>query len=1259
MQATTQTLPDTTPPSVPTGLAITGTTTSSVSLAWAAKYRQRTSASRDIGSIEAASKSGPRLSVPAYTDSSLAASTTYAYTVSAFDAAGNNSAQSAAVQATTQTPPDTTPPSVPSGLTVTGTTTSSVSLSWMASTDNVGVTGYKIYRAGVQVGTSAVPAYTDSSLAASTTYAYTVSAFDAAGNNSAQSADVQATTQTPPDTTPPSVPSGLTVTGTTTSSVSLVWTASTDNVGVTGYRIYRAGVQVGTSAVPAYTDSSLAASTTYAYTVSAFDAAGNNSAQSAAVQANTQTPPDTAPPSVPSGLTVTSTTTSSVSLAWTPSTDNVGVTGYKIYRAGVQVGTSAVPTYTDASLAASTTYAYTVSAFDAAGNNSAQSAAVQATTQTPPDTTPPTVPSGLTVTSTTTSTVSLSWTASTDNVGVTGYKIYRAGVQVGTSAVPDYTDASLTPSTTYAYTVSAFDAAGNNSAPSTAVQATTQTPPDTTPPSVPIGLTVTGTTTSSVSLAWTASTDNIGVAGYAIFRAGVQIGTSVAVSYTDTGLTPATNYTYSVAAFDAAGNNSSQTMSVSATTGGALPTVSVTLPAANQMVSGTTMISANATGSPSVAGVQFQLDGVNVGAQLTSAPYATGWNTSQTSDGSHVVTAVAVDSAGNHVVSSGITVMVNNTTGRTYTTNFPLTENPISEAGNWISGGTTGLDWANVQTALGISQGVGPAYALYSDPTAVLAGNWGPNQTVTATVYSDGVEDKPGQSYDKEVEIRLRTSISAHSITGYEINCRTPNDSYSYMAIVRWNGALGDFTVLNILLGTGCSNGDVFKATMSGSTINAYLNGTLMLTATDSTFTSGSPGFGFNFGCGTAYNQFGFSTYTATDGSGSATDTTPPSPPPALSAAIGSLSQINLSWGASIDSEGVALYRVFKNGIQMATTAQTSYSDTSVVPGVQYSYTVAAVDFAGNVSLQSAPVVAETATISDTTPPSIPASLQSVKITSSSASITWSASTDNVAVAGYRIYRNGTQVGTSTVTSYTDTNLARSTTYVYTVAAYDNSNNVSNQSNQLLVTTAAAPVTPPSFVQVSDNVISAGTSAPASLNVATQPGNTLVVYVIWDNAGTATVTDTAGNTFTSVSAPLTWGTGYRAQIFYAPNITGGADIVTAAFQTAVTSFGVIYVHEYAGISPTSPVDVTASASGSSTALNSGSVTTTSPNDLIFGAGVSGGAVTAAGSGFVSRDQSYGNITEDRTAVTAGAYSATATQKTAKWGMQVVAFRAAQ
>jgi hypothetical protein len=125
------------------------------------------------------------------------------------------------------------------------------------------------------------------------------------------------------------------------------------------------------------------------------------------------------------------------------------------------------------------------------------------------------------------------------------------------------------------------------------------------------------------------------------------------------------------------------------------------------------------------------------------------------------------------------------------------------------------------------------------------------------------------------------------------------------------------------------------------------------------------------------------------------------------------------------------------------------------------------------------------------------------------------------------------------------------------------------------------------------------------------------------------------------------------------SIVGAKDAVTAAFRIPITSFGVVYAHEYAGISAINPIDVTRSASGSSPSLTSGSITTTSVNDFIFGAGVSDNKVTAAGSNFTSRDLAYGNITERRIASSKGSYAATAAHNGNMWGMQIVAFRAAQ
>ena len=114
-----------------------------------------------------------------------------------------------------------------------------------------------------------------------------------------------------------------------------------------------------------------------------------------------------------------------------------------------------------------------MSAHDAAGNVSAQSAAANATTQAAPDTTEPSTPAGLTATAISSTQIDLSWTASTDNIAVTGYRIYRAGIQIGTSPTTTYSDTSLTPATAYSYTVAAHDAAGNVSAQSSAANTTT------------------------------------------------------------------------------------------------------------------------------------------------------------------------------------------------------------------------------------------------------------------------------------------------------------------------------------------------------------------------------------------------------------------------------------------------------------------------------------------------------------------------------------------------------------------------------------------------------------------------------------------------------------------------------------------------------------------------------------------------------------------------------------------------------------------
>jgi chitodextrinase len=185
---------------------------------------------------------------------------------------------------------DSIAPSTPA-LTASAVSPSQINLSWSASSDNVAVVGYQVFRGGALLVTLGnTTTYQNAGLTPSTSYTYTVRAFDMAGNVSGQSMAANAMTQA--DTTAPSIPSGLNATAISASQINLSWAASTDNVAVTGYRIFRGGTLLITLGnVTTYQNTLLNASTQYSYTVLALDAAGNASAQSTAANAMTLPPP--------------------------------------------------------------------------------------------------------------------------------------------------------------------------------------------------------------------------------------------------------------------------------------------------------------------------------------------------------------------------------------------------------------------------------------------------------------------------------------------------------------------------------------------------------------------------------------------------------------------------------------------------------------------------------------------------------------------------------------------------------------------------------------------------------------------------------------------------------------------------------------------------------------------------------------------------------------------------------------------------------
>ena len=211
----------------------------------------------------------------------------------------------------------------------------------------------------------------------------------------------------------------------------------------------------------------------------------------------------------------------------------------------------------------------------------------------------------------------------------------------------------------------------------------------------------------------------------------------------------------------------------------------------------------------------------------------------------------------------------------------------------------------------------------------------------------------------------------------------------------------------------------------------------------------------------------------------------------------------------------------------------------------------------------------------------------------------------------------------------------------------------------LAVADNAAAAATPTHVQSRAQEIRSGTLNSVAFSSPNTSGNLIVVYAVWNNTGSATVTDTNGNAYAAAAPATRWNnSAWSSQVFYAKNIAGGSNTVRATFANAITDFGIIYVHEYSGIDTASPLDVSAAAVGTSRAMDSGSATTTNQADLIFGAGASSYSVTAAGSGFTSRLTDFDNRTEDKSVTSTGSYNATATQTGSSWAMHMVAFKAA-
>ncbi len=815
-------------------------------------------------------------------------------------------------------------------------------------------------------------------------------------------------------TTAPTAPSNLTATAASSSRINLSWTASTGSSRIRRYYIERcqgAGcstyTQVATSTGTSYGNNGLQQMTSYSYRVRALDRNGNYSTYSNIATAVTF---DGTAPTAPSGLTAAAASAGRIDLAWTASTDNVGVTGYQVERcqgAGcssfspVTTVSGSVTAYSNTNLSAGTSYSYRVRATDSAGNLSGYSNTASATTPQAVDTSPPTDPSNLAATAGGNTSINLAWTASADNIGVTGYQIERcqgtgcgAFTLVTSVSVTAYNDTGLTAGTSYSYRVRATDAAGNLSGYSNTATTTTAQSSDTTAPTAPSNLAATASGTNGINLSWTASTDNVAVTGYQVERCQGTGCSSFALlatigntaSYGDTNLSAGTSYGYRVRATDAAGNLSGYSNTATATTQQQTGQPGLVAAYGYSEGSGTTTVDASGNSNT----------GTISGATWTgSGRYGSALSFNGTSNRVNISDANSLD------LTAGMTI----------------------EA--WVYPGTVS-GWRTVMLKE-IANGL--AYALYAsdDKThpAVYINTGG------ADLYAAGTTALPANAWSHLAATYDGTMLRLY-VNGAPAGSRPTTGSMQVST-----GALR--------VGGNAVWGEYYQGRIDE--VRIYNR---------------------------ALAQTEIQTDMSTPVVALPADTTAPSAPSNLSAIAAGSSTINLSWTASTDDTAVTGYLVERcqgagcsTFSQIATTTTTTFGNSGLPASTSYSYRVRATDAANNLSSYSATATAVTGTVSDTEPPTAPVNLTATAAGSSAINLAWSAATDNTAVTGYLIERcqgagcsTFSQIATATSTTFSNIGLTASASYSYRVRATDGAGNIGPYSGTASATTQSAGVEP-------------------------------------------------------------------------------------------------------------------------------------------------------------------------------------------------------
>ncbi len=907
------------------------------------------------------------------------------------------------------------------------------------------------------------------------------------------------------DNLSPTVPTGLSATPVSSGQINLGWTASTDNVGVTGYKVYRGGALVGSPATASYNDTGLTASTSYSYTLSACDAANNCSAQSNPVSATT----------------MSVTTSSNIALASVGAVASASST----YASGNPVGA--------------------VNDNERSGVNWDNGGGwADATANTQPDWVKINFNGTKTIDRVVVYTLQDNYTnpiEPTDTLtfktwGVTGFTVQgwdgSAWITLATVSGNNLVKrtVSFAAYTTDRIRVNITSALAGYSR-ITEIEAwgvaASGAAPDTTLPTVPTGLSATPVSSGQINLGWTASTDNVGVTGYKVYRGGALVGSPATASYNDTGLTASTSYSYTLSACDAANNCSAQSNPVSATTMSVTTSSNIALASVGAVASAS---STYASGNPVGAVNDNERSGVNwdngggwADATANTQPDWVKINFNGTKTIDRVVVYTLQDNYTNPIEPTdtltfktwGVTgFTVQGWDGSAWITLATVSGNNLVKRTVSFAAYTTDRIRVNITSAL-----AGYSRITEIEAWGVAASGAAPDTTLPTV--PTGLSATPVSS--GQINLGWTASTDNVGVTGYKVYrggalVGSPaTASYNDTGLTASTSYSYTLSACDAANNCSAQSNPVSATTMSVTTSsNIALASVGAVASASSTYASGNPvgavndnersGVNWDNGGGWAdatantqpdwvkINFNGTKTidrvvvYTLQDNY-----TNPIEPTDTLTFKTWGVTGFTVQgWDGSA---WITLATVSGNNLVKRTVSFAAYTTDRI----RVNITSALAGYSRITEIEAWGVAASGAA-PDTTLPTVPTGLSATPVSSGQINLGWTASTDNVGVTGYKVYRGGALVGSPATASYNDTGLTASTSYSYTLSACDAANNCSAQSNPVSATTMS--------VTTSSNIALASVGAVASASSTYASGNPVGAVndnersgVNWDNGG--------------------------------------------------------------------------------------------------------------------------------------------------------------